>query len=282
MDDQRQLNTEDFVDQRLAALAPPEGWRPNQTRALVQLQERDRRHRLARKRWMWITAAASVACLGILAAPASCEAASAPTCRRPFAAQLWSALFPPPRLAPAAAAALPLPHFREAGSITAPITCEIYSDYQCPACAAFFLDTMPQLTADYIQTGKMRVLHRDFPLSIHPYARLAARYANAAGQLGQYDLVVNQLFKTQRAWAQNGEIETQIMQVLPPARLQQVRDLVSRDRDDSVSADVMQARVDQIRQTPSLIIVIDAKRTLVAPIPAYPLLKRYLDSLLPH
>ena len=281
MDDQKQLNPETFVDQHLAALAPPEGWQPNKTRALVRVRERDRRYQQAGRRWMWITAAASVVCLGILAAPASCEAASAPTCRRPFAAQLWSALFQQQRaVAPAVAAAQPAQHFREAGSITAPITCEIYSDYQCPACAALFLDTMPQLTADFVQTGKIRVVHRDFPLPQHQYARLAARYANAAGQIGQYDLVVNQLFRTQRAWEQNGEIETQVMQVLPPATLQQVRDLVNRDRDDSVAVDVTQARADQIRQTPSLVVVENGKRTVIAPVPTYPLLKRYLDSLL--
>ena len=37
---------------------------------------------------------------------------------------------------------------------------------------------MPQLVARYIDTGKVRLIHRDFPLSRHRYARMAARYAN--------------------------------------------------------------------------------------------------------
>ena len=164
--------------------------------------------------------------------------------------------------------------------MSAPISCEIFSDYECPACAAFFIETMPQLTADYVQTGKVRLLHRDFPLPQHRYAHLAAKYANAAGRAGQYDLVVNQLFRTQRAWDESGDVDTQVMRVLPPGLLQKVRDLVSQDREESVTADMLRAREDQIRQTPSLVVVVHGKRQLIAPIPAYPLLKKYLDSLL--
>src|SRR5579872_5693339 len=185
------------VEEHLATLAPPENWQPNKTRALARLHERDQRYRIMRKRWVWITAAASAVCLVILAAPASCEAASAPTCRRPFAAQLWNAVFQPHSgtVSDLAVAQL-LTDFRASGSSTAPITCEIYSDYECPSCAAFFLETMPLLNAEYVRTGKLRILHRDLPLPQHRYAHLAARYANAAGRVGQYDLVVNQLFRT--------------------------------------------------------------------------------------
>ena len=81
---------------------------------------------------------------------------------------------------------------------------------------------------DHVQTGKIRILHRDFPLPQHRYAHLAARFANAAGRVGQYDLVVNQLFKTQRAWEESGDIDAQIREVLPPGTLQRVRQLVRR------------------------------------------------------
>ena len=277
--DRRQPHDDGFVEDHLASLVPPAGWRPDKTRALAQVRERDRRNRTARRRWMWIATAASVICLGVLAAPASCEAASAATCRRPFAAQLWNALFPHVRGVASEATAHSPANFRETGAINAPITCEIYSDYQCPACAAFFLETMPQLDADFVRTGKIRILHRDFPLPQHRYADLAARYANAAGQIGQYGLVVHQLFKTQRAWEENGDIDTELLQVLPPGMLQKVRGLVSQDHELSINADAAQAREDQIHQTPSLVIVFHGQRQVIAPVPAYPLLKRYLDSL---
>jgi protein-disulfide isomerase len=219
--------------------------------------------------------------LGILTVPASCEAASAPTCQRPLALQVWSALFEERAGVPAdASVRQTLENFREAGSANAPITCEIYSDYQCPACAAFFRETMPRLAEEYVQTGKIRIVHRDFPLPQHRYAHMAARYANAAGRLGQYDAVVKQLFATQHLWEATGEIDTQVAQVLPPGLLAKVRDLVKDDQEALVNADIGKAREDQIRQTPSLVVVINGKRQVIAPIPTYSLLKMYLDSLL--
>src|SRR5580658_3913259 len=95
--------------------------------------------------------------------------------------------------APAKAPAAPT-NYKETGSPTAPVTMEAYTDYECPHCARFYKDFMPQFTADYIQTGKVRFLHRDFPLTQHPHAVLAARFADAAGEIGYYDTVVNQIF----------------------------------------------------------------------------------------
>jgi protein-disulfide isomerase len=139
---------------------------------------------------------------------------------------------------------------------------------------------MPRLTEEYGQTGKVRIVHRDFPLPQHRYAHLAARYANAAGSLGQYDAVVKQLFATQHLWEATGEIDTQVAQVLRPDLLAKVRDLVKGDQEVLVNADIAKAREDQIRQTPSLVVVVQGKRQLIAPVPGYPLLKMYLDSLL--
>ncbi|MBZ5578878.1 MAG: DsbA family protein [Acidobacteriia bacterium] len=269
------------VEEHLATLTLPDGWRPNQPRVLTRVQERDRRYRTTRRRWVWSTAAASVICLGVLAAPASCEAAGPQPCRSPLAVRVWSALFQQ-RAAAISGAAVEhmIQDFRESGSASAPITAEIYSDYQCPGCAELFLDTMPQLTADYVRTGKVRLVHRDLPLPQHQYAHLAARYANAAGRLGQYDLVVNQLFRTQHVWEATGDVDSQMIAVLPPSLLQKVRALVSADREESVTADLARAREDQIRGTPSLVIVANGKRQVIYPIPSYPLLKKYLDSLL--
>ena len=277
--DRRTPDPDGSVEAQLASLETPADWHPNPTRALAQVYDRDRRYRAARNRWMWTTAAVAVIALGVLAAPASCEAASPATCRRPLAEQLWTSLFQQRGVAPAVALAQ-LANFRQSGSPTAPITVEIYSDYECPACAEFFLGTMPSLMADYVQTGKVRIVHRDFPLPQHRYAQLAARYANAAGAVGQYDPVVIQLFRTQHAWEATGDVESQVVPVLRPGSAQKVHDLVSQDREDSLHADQAQAREDQIRMTPSLVVVANGKRQVIAPVPAYPLLQKYLDSLL--
>ena len=278
--DRRTPDHDNTVEAQLASLETPADWRPNPTRALAQVYDRDRRYRTARKRWLLTSVAVAVVCLGALAVPASCQAASPATCRRPLAEQLWTALFQQQRgLAPAAAIAQ-LKNFHVSGSPAAPVTIEIYSDYECPACAEFFLETMPALTADYVQTGKVRIMHRDFPLPQHRYAQLAARYANAAGAVGQYDPVVMQLFRTQHTWEATGDVESQVLPVLPSGLGPKVRDLVSHDREDSLHADMAQAREDEIRMTPSLVVVAHGKRQVIAPAPAYPLLQKYLDSLL--
>jgi hypothetical protein len=48
----------------------------------------------------------------------------------------------------------------------------------------------------YVSNGKVKLIHRDFPLRQHPWDSLAAWCANAAGELGQYDIAVNQIFRT--------------------------------------------------------------------------------------
>ena len=51
--------------------------------------------------------------------------------------------------------------------------CETYTEYECPACAGFYRNVFPALEANYVRTGKLRVIHYDFPLPMHPYAVLA-------------------------------------------------------------------------------------------------------------
>jgi len=71
-----------------------------------------------------------------------------------------------------------------------------------------YLNTLPSLSKEYVQTGKVRLLHRDFPLQQHQFSRIATRYANAAGEMGKYDLVgrIRSLL-TQSEWAQNGNMD---------------------------------------------------------------------------
>jgi protein-disulfide isomerase len=75
-----------------------------------------------------------------------------------------------------------------------------FTDYQCPFCARHVRDTFPQLEADYIKTGKLRYVTREFPLeSIHPQAFKAAEAALCAGDQGKYWEMHARLFANQRA-----------------------------------------------------------------------------------
>ena len=75
-----------------------------------------------------------------------------------------------------------------------------FTDYQCPFCARHVRDTFPQLEADYIKTGKLRYVTREFPLeSIHPQAFKASEAALCAGDQGKYWEMHARLFANQRA-----------------------------------------------------------------------------------
>lgn len=177
------------------------------------------------------------------------------------------------------------PGFKEFGSPSASIALEAYTDYECPHCAAFYRDIVPQLMALYVTPGKVRFVHRDFPLSQFPYSRLAARFANAAGEIGRYELVANQIFRTQDTWAKTGNIDAEVAQVLPPGEMQRVRDLVRNDArlDDSVSKDLeMGINLDHVNGTPTVVIVSKGKREAIPNAATLPLSvwKNYLDMKL--
>jgi protein-disulfide isomerase len=62
-----------------------------------------------------------------------------------------------------------------------------FSDYQCPFCGRHSQATLPQLVKDYVATGKIKYVLRDFPIeSIHPAAFEAAVAARCAGEQGKY------------------------------------------------------------------------------------------------
>jgi protein-disulfide isomerase len=296
------MNVNEWVDDRLAALDDGKEWQPDAAAARGRLRIWERQTR-TRRRWAWVSAAA--ACLGLLAFVQPRACANPRGCFQGAAAQktapqpaVIAVPAPVPLAAPAKApitvstakpqkaAPIPAPttvrNYKESGSPDAPIGCEIYSDYECPSCALFFRDTLPRLVADYVQTGKVKLLHRDFPLPQHTYAKPAARYANAAGQAGQYDVVVNRLFETQAIWGANGEIEAQLAPVLLPAVMRRVRDMVEHDQqlDDTMAADLAMGVSDRISSTPTLVVVWKGKRQAVSAMLSYTLLKSYLDDLL--
>ena len=73
------------------------------------------------------------------------------------------------------------------GDPKAKLTLIEFSDYQCPFCARHVSQTLPQLVTDYVRTGKVKYVLRDFPLeNMHPAALKAAEAARCAGEQGKY------------------------------------------------------------------------------------------------
>jgi protein-disulfide isomerase len=90
---------------------------------------------------------------------------------------------------------------RTHGSPTAPVTVYEISDFQCPYCARFFLETMPSLEREYVVTGKVKFVFVNLPLPMHPNAVPAAELAMCAARQGKFWPVHDILFRNQRQWS---------------------------------------------------------------------------------
>jgi protein-disulfide isomerase len=166
------------------------------------------------------------------------------------------------------------------GNPSASIVMEVFASYDCPHCREFHDVTLPLVVKDYVNSGKVYLVSREFPLSgpYHPYAREAANYAVAAGRIGKYQIVADTLFKTQAVWAQNGKVWDAIAPVLTPAEQKKVQDLA---KDPGVVAEV-QKEYDAgvaagVNATPTVFITQGAKKY---PINAQQLHYGFLKSLL--
>jgi protein-disulfide isomerase len=85
------------------------------------------------------------------------------------------------------------------GMADAPVTLIEFTDYQCPFCRRYSTETKPQLVKDYVETGKLRYVMRQFPIeSLHPQAPKAAEAALCAGDQGKYWEMDALLFKDQQ------------------------------------------------------------------------------------
>ena len=85
------------------------------------------------------------------------------------------------------------------GSADAKVAVVEFTDYQCPFCKRHKTGTLPALTKEYIDTGKIKYIMRQFPLkSIHKQAAKASAAALCAGDQGKYWEVSDKIFANQR------------------------------------------------------------------------------------
>jgi protein-disulfide isomerase len=170
------------------------------------------------------------------------------------------------------------------GSPNAPITMEVFGDFQCPACRSFYEATVKQVIDEYVVPGKVYLVHRDFPLDIHPYARQAARLANAAAQFGQFEAIERALYDKQDDWAAKGNIEDVVASSFPPAQMKKFRDyeaLHITDINASIERDRAMGMQRNVNQTPTVYITAHGKTEgLPGGGVDYKLLKNYFDYLL--
>lgn len=88
------------------------------------------------------------------------------------------------------------------GSDDAPVTMVEFSDFQCPFCRSFFESTLPEIKRQYVETGKVRLVYRDFPIrSMHQYAQKAAEAAECASEQDRFWEYHDVLFQRQNEWS---------------------------------------------------------------------------------
>jgi protein-disulfide isomerase len=127
-----------------------------------------------------------------------------------------------------------------------------YADFECPYCGQYEHDIYPQISKDYIQTGKVKYFFRDLPLPMHPRAMGAARAARCAGEQGKFWEMHDSLFAKQNA----------IRDVDMPGRAQELgldaakfSECLSSDRyTDEIKASAVEAQKMGIGGTPTFFV----------------------------
>jgi len=88
------------------------------------------------------------------------------------------------------------------GNPDATVTIVEFSDFQCPFCKRFHETTLPLIQKNYIDTGKVKFVYRDFPIqSLHPNGAVAAAIASeCADEQGMFWEYHDKIFQNQKNW----------------------------------------------------------------------------------
>jgi protein-disulfide isomerase len=143
---------------------------------------------------------------------------------------------------------------RVIGDPTAPITMIEYASLTCPHCASFHNDTYKAFKERYIDTGKVKLIYRDFPLD--GIALRAAMMARCTIDQRYFGLV-GVLYKNQHKWTRAGDPLAEMANI---GRLAGINDAIfdacmaSEELLDGVLRIRQQGTADGVRSTPTFII----------------------------
>src|SRR5258708_9104930 len=139
----------------------------------------------------------------------------------------------------------------------------------------------PRLREDYVRSGKVYLIPRDFQPAMPAHSRVAARYARAAAQLGKVESVEQALFVNQEKWEQNGDVDGTVAAVLSAAEMAKVRALVKGGTlDVAIDKDFALGQTYRVNQTPTTVFHCKGQTYPYAGVMSYDILKQFLDQLL--
>ena len=159
---------------------------------------------------------------------------------------------------------------------------EVFSDFQCPACKSLYDATNRQLMDNYVNTGKVYLIHRDFPLPMHAHSKVAAQYSRAAAQIGKLEAVEEVLFQNQEKWEASGDVDGTVAKALSPAEMTKVRALVKSGAVDALITkdQAIGNNTYRVSQTPTTIFHANGQTFPYAGVMSWDILKQFLDQLL--
>ena len=102
--------------------------------------------------------------------------------------------------------------FAALGDPNAPVTMIEFSDYGCPFCRRYVSTTYPELKQQYIDTGKVYYVFKDYPIKqLHPQAEIASQAAECAGEQGKYWEMHAALFANPGEWDTTEDVAREVM-----------------------------------------------------------------------
>ncbi len=170
------------------------------------------------------------------------------------------------------------------GAPNAPVTLEVFSDFQCPHCALLHFGALKDALNDCVASGKVRIVYHDFPLPQHPFARKAAQGASAAARIGRYERVCDGLFRNQNTWGMTGDVEGAVAAELSPAEMAKVRKIMADPKalaeiNRQIDADLASGNKIPISSTPTMIMSGNGKRYPITGDVRYDFLKQLVDRI---
>jgi protein-disulfide isomerase len=94
------------------------------------------------------------------------------------------------------------------GPANAPVTITEFASMTCPHCSAFNETVFPKIKSEYIDTGKIRYVFREFPLDIKAAAGSMLARCIAKDDSSKYFAVIDMLFRQQNDWVMKNTTET--------------------------------------------------------------------------
>lgn len=138
------------------------------------------------------------------------------------------------------------------GDVDAPVTIFEFSDFECPFCGRFYSQTLSQIEREYIDTGKVKLVYKHFPLSFHQQSEPAAEAYECAGEQGKAWEMHDLLFES---GVQGGVSSFKIFAgQLGLDQSQFDNCLDSSKYADKIKADIAQGSASGIRGTPGFFI----------------------------